>query len=360
VKTDISPRIIPVFIPHAGCPHQCVFCNQRAVTGSDATAPAVTAVAQAMVTCAGRGETDPRPVQIAFYGGNFLGLPPETVVALLAAAARFVESGQVDSIRFSTRPDTVSVDTLALVSRYPVATVEIGAQSMSDAVLARSRRGHRSGDTIRAVQLLKATGLEIGLQMMVGLPGDDDSTAIASGQAIAALAPDFVRIYPTVVLAGSPLARWYRQGRYRPLGLEAAVNVTKKLLILYHNCHIPVIRMGLQASAELDSGPSLLAGPYHPAFGHLVYEALFFDAICRRLSGQRQGQDVTIAVHPNNQSKLRGLKNRNIKRLKSRFQPQGLTIETNVGLAPEVVAVNGHVCPVYDGPGNTKTAGGDA
>ncbi|RUA01320.1 MAG: hypothetical protein DSY89_04860 [Deltaproteobacteria bacterium] len=357
MKRKVTPLVVPVFLPHAGCPHQCVFCDQHTVTGRSSPIADPAVVSRAMEIYAGNRSSGARPVQIAFYGGNFLGLPVRVVRAFLDAAARFVAAGRADSIRFSTRPDTVDDVRLGVLSDYPVSTVEIGAQSMSDRVLRQSRRGHGAADTIHAVELLKKNGFEVGVQMMVGLPGDTEKTALASGRDIAALAPAFVRIYPTLVLAGSPLGRQYSQGRYRPLDLEGAVQVTKRLRVIFYNRRIPVIRMGLQASAELEDGSSVMAGPYHPAFGHLVYEALFLDAVCSRFSDQPPDGTACLVVHPRNMSKLRGLNNRNMKRLTDQFHLRHLTVETDASLSCNTVVVNGHPCRLY---GNRPDAATDA
>lgn len=288
-----------------------------------------------------------RIVQIAFYGGNFLGLPANTVRLLLNAAKHFVTIGQVNGIRFSTRPDTVDDDRIALMKEYPVVTVEIGAQSMSNHVLAASRRGHDANQTVNAVSLLKENGFETGVQMMIGLPGDTDATVLDSGKAIAALAPDFVRIYPTVVLAGSPLGKWYGSGRYSPLSLERAVSLTKNLWVLFDQAGIPVIRMGLPASATLENGSTMLAGPYHPAFGHLVYETLIFDAICDSVKTQAFNESVDIHVHPRNLSKVTGIHSGNRKRLVAYFHPRPVHLISDKTIAIDQLIVNRQPCPLY-------------
>jgi len=340
-----TPLIVPVFMPHAGCPHRCVFCDQRSVTGKPPAIPDAKHIDRAMEIYA--NEPNDRPVQIAFYGGNFLGLPKNTIRSLLAAATRFVAAGRADGIRFSTRPDTISDERLALMGNYPVSIVEIGAQSMSDRVLAQSRRGHLACDTIQAVERLDAFGYQTGVQMMIGLPGDDIKTVLCTGRKIAALAPAFVRIYPTIVLAGSPLGRLYAKGQYHPLDLAAAVDLTKQLLVLFHGYHIPVIRMGLQASAELDTGSSVMAGPYHPAFGHLVYDALFFDAVMTGLGTDPPGDAIDIFVHSRNISKMRGLSNRNIQQLTDHFHPRRITVGTDDSIDLDSVVVNGHSRRLY-------------
>jgi histone acetyltransferase (RNA polymerase elongator complex component) len=320
IESTVKPFIIPVFIPHAGCPHQCVFCNQKAITRSEVLSPSTAQIEASIRSYLKYLTPGRKPVQIAFFGGNFLGIGRLEILRLLNAAANFVHEGIVDGIRFSTRPDTLTKDRLELLQGFPVSTIEIGAQSMNDAVLTMSRRGHTARDTARAVHQAKAGGYEVGIQMMVGLPGDDDAGAISTGRQIAALCPDFVRIYPAVVLEHSPLADWYRKGRYTPLSLSAGVSLVKRLYLMFQESHIPVIRMGLQATADLENGSILLAGPFHPAFGHLVIAESYRDRAIELLEGSGIALEaVTFRVNPKRISTMRGLKNENIHYLKNRF-----------------------------------------
>ena len=272
-----KPLIIPIFLPHAGCPHRCVFCDQSSITGvrSKKRSPKdVRDQIEAFLKFkTGRRNT----VQIAFFGGNFLGIPADEIKHLLAEAAEYVKTGRVNSIRFSTRPDTIDHPRLDLIKNFPVTTIELGVQSMDERVLSATKRGHSAADTEKAIQHLKELNYEVGVQLMVGLPGDTPERLIASAQRIARLKPDFIRIYPTVVLAGSPLAAWYRKGEYVPLSLEEGVRQVKDLYLLFKNKNIAVIRMGLQASEDLEYDSTVLAGPYHPAFGHLVYSEISLD-----------------------------------------------------------------------------------
>ena len=238
-----SPRpfIIPIFIPHAGCPHQCVFCNQVSITGAKQKMATPAELRFQIHEFLKYKKENRKPVQIAFFGGNFLGLKSEKIKSLLDSAAEFVRDGQVDGIRFSTRPDTINQQSLDIIKDYPVSTVELGVQSMDDQVLALAGRGHSASDTVRAVEQLKERHFSIGLQMMVGLPGDDEAGALTTAQRIADLGPDFVRIYPTLVVANSRLAGWYKNGDYAPLSLEEGVTPGKKNLSeIYkggHRCH---------------------------------------------------------------------------------------------------------------------------
>jgi histone acetyltransferase (RNA polymerase elongator complex component) len=339
---DMRPFIVPVFIPHAGCPHRCVYCNQAAVTGRAETLPGPDAFRNQVAAflkfrgCR-RGRT-----QIAFFGGNFLGLAEDSIRQLLAEAAGFVRAGDVQGIRFSTRPDTVSRRTLDILSGFPVQTVELGVQSMNPEVLQRSRRGHTPDDTVSAVGLLVDRGYEVGLQIMVGLPGDDENRLMETGRRIAELAPDFVRIYPTVVLSESPLEKWYRQGSYQPLALDAAVDLVRRLYGLFRTHSIPVIRMGLQATEDLAAGGVVLAGPWHPAFGHLVLCASFLTAARRALTeGGCPGLELILKVHPRNISRMRGMRNASCKLLKQDFGFRRVDVAPDPALAEDEIAVQG-------------------
>ena len=281
-----------------------------------------------------------KPVQIAFFGGNFLGLKSEEIKLLLDAATEFVRDGQVDGIRFSTRPDTINERSLDIIKDYPVSTVELGVQSMDDHVLDLAGRGHSASDTVRAVELLKERRFSIGLQMMVGLPGDDETGALTTAQKIIDLGPDFVRIYPTLVVANSRLARWYKSGDYTPLSLEKGVRLVKKIYLKFIEESIDVIRMGLQASEDLEDGTTVLAGPYHPAFGQLVHAEIFLDMAISAIESASFGKEtLTLFVNPRCISKMRGLNNSNIKRLKEQFHFQSIEVVPDASLAAEELMV---------------------
>ncbi|MGA6925415.1 MAG: radical SAM protein [Desulfosarcina sp.] len=314
------PLIIPVFIPHQGCPHRCIFCNQTVITGKTAQTPSPEQLCLEVERYLTFGKRTPCTTQISFFGGNFLGLDESTVVALLQAATPFVRRNEVDGIRFSTRPDTVTRRTLSLIQMFPVTTVELGVQSMNDRVLEVANRGHRAADTVEAADLLKARGYELGLQMMVGLPGDDDDGAMQTARRMAALRPDFVRIYPTVVLRGSQLAAWFGAGRYRPMQLAACIALVKRLYLFFRSLGIAVIRMGLQASDGLTPAGDFIAGPHHPAFGHLVHGEIVRDAIQSTLDKMETlPEPLPIASHPRMISRIQGLNQQNIIHLKKIF-----------------------------------------
>lgn len=339
--STLRPFIIPIFLPHAGCPHQCVFCNQTSITGVGPNRVSPATVEQQILEFLAYKGNDRRPVQVAFYGGNFLGLKKEDIERLLNVSAKFVISKNIDAIRFSTRPDTIDHDRIDIIQDYPVSTIELGAQSMDDRVLAMARRGHSALDTQRAVTLLKDRRYYIGLQMMVGLPEEDEISSLTTAHRIGELEPDFVRIYPTIVLKNSLLARWYENGTYRPWSLERSIAHVKTLYLFFKKKNIPVIRMGLQAAKDLDSGAAVLAGPYHPAFGHLVHSKIFLDMATEIIKVKGISRDaVELRVHPRSISKMRGMTNNNVEALKRRFQLQSLKIIPDPSLGEDKLALS--------------------
>jgi len=333
-NTDSRALIIPVFLPQRGCSHQCTFCNQFTITGVRPERPLAEELRFQAERFLKYQKRRPPRVQLALYGGNFLGLPQNTVKTLLTEATGLLKKWPDSGIRFSTRPDTITPERLVLIREFPVQTVEIGAQSMNDCVLARAERGHTADDTVKAVALLKERPYEIGIQMMTGLPADTPADALESGRQIVALAPAFVRIYPVLVLKNSPLAKQFHNGRYIPPSLEESVTLVKQLWQLFDQNGIAVIRMGLQATETLIRKGEILAGPFHPSFGHLVYEALFFDKAAAILTAaypdtQSIGATIKLSVHPRDVSKLRGLNNRNIRRFKDKFKVADVKVITD-------------------------------
>ncbi|MBI5887535.1 MAG: radical SAM protein [Deltaproteobacteria bacterium] len=258
--------IIPIFIPFAGCPSRCVFCDQEGITGKGQMPSAgdVTRVIEShLASWKGSGEKE-----AAFYGGTFTALPVETQRRYLEVAFGYVRSGGLDSLRVSTRPDCVSNETVELLTAYGVKTVELGVQSMDDEVLKLSGRGHGVNDSIEAVRLLKEHGLTVGLQFMPGLPGDTEAAIIKTAEEMIALRPAFARVYPALVLKGTALHRMYLDGQYSPWPLDEMVKICERILTLFNQAGIPIVRMGLQPTTELRE--SIVDGPYHPSFRQLV------------------------------------------------------------------------------------------
>jgi histone acetyltransferase (RNA polymerase elongator complex component) len=323
--------IIPFFIPHAGCPHQCVFCNQTNITGQDRPASARdVAVTIDRYLASRTGSFTPindhrssiiNPnVHLAFYGGSFTALPLDEQEAYLQAARPFIESGRIADIRLSTRPDCISGKVLDLLARYRVKTVELGVQSMDDRVLALAGRGHTARDTVNAVALLREYRFTVGLQLMPGLPGDSADLFRATVDTVIGLKPDFVRLYPALVIKGTPLERLFRSGKYDPLPLDAAVSTCREAYTKFEGAGISVVRMGLQPTEELERPGTILAGPYHPAFGQLVESSIFLDKMRALLrEGRKKRKTAVFGVNPREVSAAVGQRRENIERLKQEF-----------------------------------------
>ncbi|MFH1984020.1 MAG: radical SAM protein [Pseudomonadota bacterium] len=335
------PLIVPVFIPHAGCPHRCAFCDQTAITGKTRL-PTTATVHDTVRAWQAHSRHRGRPLQIAYYGGNFLGIPTDAMATLLEAAATHVTADPLSGIRFSTRPDTISPERLAAIAPYPVQLVELGVQSLDNDVLCASQRGHDAETAVTAVQRLSAAGHRVGVQLMVGLPGDTAATAMATAREVAAWRPEAVRIYPTIVLKNSRLADWTLQGRYRPWDLDTAVALVADMVRVFARKDIPVIRMGLHADDGLLGTGAIVAGPYHPAFGHLVQCRLFRDALHRELDHRRPLPGcITVGVHPRSRSRAGGWRNTTAAALKQIFSVE-LCITTDTALSEDQLWVDHH------------------
>ena len=337
-----NPLVIPVFIPHFGCPHQCAFCNQSIITSQESKLPdkiTIHNIVNQYLQYKGKREQ----VEIAFFGGNFLGLPHDNIIQLLDMIQPYIKEKKIDGIRFSTRPDTITRSILELVKPYNISAVELGVQSMNDEALLGSKRGHTSMDTINAMGLLKEYSFKIGVQVMVGLPGDTKVSLFESTKKVALLAPDFARIYPLMVLKGSLLEHWYCQGRYAPLSLEESIRLVKIMLGIFKAADIKVIRMGLQASDIMEDKTKLLAGPWHPAFGHLVYSEILYDFVCKGIDLYKEGggsREIILSVNPKSESRLRGNKNINLKRLSQSYSEFDFLIRPDEMIPLDQIEIN--------------------
>lgn len=320
--------IIPIFITHQGCPHRCVFCNQEITTDRTGGLPSVAEVQNRIASFLRTLEGRPERREVAFYGGTFTALSLEDQKALLHGVHPFIDENGVDGIRVSTRPDAIDAKGLSLLAGYDVQTVEVGAQSMVDEILWNCRRGHTSRDVIRSVRLVRSMGFEVGIQIMLGLPGEDMDLFLTTVRRVVDLAPDFVRIYPLLVMKGSPLEKLFQRGLYTPLSLGEAVQWAKEGLELLEQAQIPVIRVGLQATPRLEAFGTILAGPYHPAFRSLVESSIFYDMACRLLGGRENGEShrVKFLIAPGDRSYLTGERRENLTRLKKVYGLESIEI----------------------------------
>ena len=327
---------IAVFVPHNGCPNQCSFCNQRTISGaSKQPEPSDVAIAceKAM-----QGGCEGADVQLAFFGGSFTAIDRGYMISLLEAAQPYIKSGFLSKgIRISTRPDFIDGEVLSLLKEYGVCAIELGAQSMSDNVLALNKRGHTAEDVEKASKLIKSYGFELGLQMMTGLYGSDDEDSIMTAEKFISLSPDTVRIYPTVVLPGTLLAELYLSGEYKVPSLDESVELCSHLLEMFDEAGINVIRLGLHA--QQDVCEEYLAGGYHPALRELCEGEIYYRKIKSALEDKPHGSyEITVASAEI--SKAVGQKKKNIIRLAelgynckvkgdSRYKRYELTVERN-------------------------------
>ena len=303
---------VAVFVPHIGCPRQCSFCNQRAITGG-AKAPSPEDVRAAAETAARDLGDRAGGAEIAFFGGSFTAVPREYMLSLLEIAEKSVKDFGFAGIRCSTRPDAVDGEVLQLLRDYGVTAVELGAQSMDDEVLAANRRGHTAAQTVLASRLVREAGLELGLQMMTGLFRDTEEKTLETAEKLIACRPATVRVYPAVVLRGTELALKYERGEYRPQTLEEAVGLCARLLRRFEAAGVKVIRMGLHAERDVEE--QKLAGPYHPAFRELVQSRVFLERLLPQL--QRRGPGAyAIRVAPQSVSEAVGQKRGNVEALR--------------------------------------------
>ena len=235
-----------------------------------------------------------RIIEAAFFGGSFTGISAEKQEALLGAAHKFLKSGEIDGIRLSTRPDYISENILERLLKYGVTTVELGVQSMDNDVLRLSGRGHTRETVISAVALLKKYPFKIGLQMMTGLPGDTPRRALETARSIAGLGPDFVRIYPTLVLKDTYLEKMYKNGSYKPQSVSEAVDVLKSIMPVFTERNIPIIRVALAVTEEISPGGAVVAGPFHPAIRELAEGEIYFDKMCEILDRDKTVKGFSV------------------------------------------------------------------
>jgi len=314
-----------------------VFCDQEKIAGARGLLPSAEEMRSKIELY--RESAGGRELEVAFYGGTFTSLPVADQSYLLGALQPLLSSGCVNSLRLSTRPDAVDHRSAAFLKEMGVTTVELGVQSLDEEVLQLSCRGHSVADAQRAVGALKEAGLSVGVQLMTGLPGDTEQRSLSSLELALALQPSFLRIYPALVISDTGLADLYRAGTYQPQSLDEAVSLCKRMLLTARRAAVPVIRLGLQPTAELDSPGVILAGPYHPAFGQLVEAELCYDLMCALAGGLPGGSEVTFLAPTGRVSDLVGQKRRNLIRLSERFDLRVRGVREEGTLPPTAISV---------------------
>ena len=303
---------VALFVPDEGCPHRCSFCNQKTISGK--VTPLKTEDIISAVETAISGNKDTSEGEIAFFGGSFTAIERSYMLSLLKTAKPYIDKGLFKGIRISTRPDKIDEEVLLLLKEYGVTSIELGCQSMSNEVLSMNNRGHTAEDVVKAGKLIKEYGFEFGVQMMTGLYGDTDETAIKTAEKLISLNPDTARIYPTVVLEGTHLASLYKEGKYKPQTVEEAVNLCSKLLQIFYENNIPVIRLGLHSGGNVEEG--YMAGAYHPAFREKCESAVYYKRVKEMLieRGIKNGE-IKITVGSKFVSQMTGQGKENIKKL---------------------------------------------
>jgi radical SAM enzyme (TIGR01210 family) len=334
--------IIPIFVPHKGCPHDCIFCNQKKITGQtgEVTALEVKAKIEEYLTTI---PNEARHIEVAFFGGSFTAIPLDYQRELLEAAFEYIRNFRISTIRVSTRPDCIDHEIAENLKKYGVSIVELGVQSMDKEVLQISNRGHSPEDVIKAIAILKEYGFIVGVQMMIGLPGDSEQKALETARKLISLKPDIARIYPALVIKNTYMEDMYRKGEYKPLTLEEAVLQSKKLLILFEGSGVNVIRIGLQPTENIALGKDVVAGPFHPSIRHMVESLIYRDIIVYLLKKTQENQkEIVIKVNPKIISEVVGHKKSNIEFIKSEFFIDKLELIQDSGVeAGTIVLITG-------------------
>lgn len=315
--------IIPIFVPHLGCPNDCTFCNQKKISGQTKNVKAED-VKNTIEYYLNNFKDDNKYIEVAFFGGSFTGIDVDKQKELLSVAYEYIKNKKIDSIRISTRPDYINKEILKMLKSYGVKTIELGVQSTNDYILNKSKRGHTFEDVKKASKLIRKNGFILGHQMMVGLPESTRQDEINTAKDLIKLKPKIVRIYPVLVIKGTQLEKDYESEEYTPLTVEQAVETAKDLLVLFNKKKINVIRIGLQNTNEITDPNSkksqVVAGPYHPAFRQLVESRLWYDNIANEI--KKVNSNVThiqIDVNPSDINNAVGHKRINIEKINDTY-----------------------------------------
>ena len=314
-----KPYIIPIFVPHLGCPNDCVFCNQKSISGQtkQVTKEDVKNIIEEHLKYIKKDSK----VEVAFFGGSFTGIEESKQEELLAAAYEYIKQKKVDSIRISTRPDYIDKKILKRLKKYKVKTIELGVQSANDYILKKAGRGHTFEDVVKASKLIRWYGFDLGHQMMVGLPESTTVDEINTAKQLIKLKPKMVRIYPVLVIKNTKLEKDYNDGKYKPLTVTQAVEVCKELVKLFVKKYIEVIRIGLQPTDTItnpeDEKSEVVAGPFHPAFRQLVESGMWYDVIVEKIKQlNTKVKEVVVTVNPADVNNVIGQRKDNINNLR--------------------------------------------
>lgn len=327
--------IIPIFIPHRGCPNDCVFCNQKIIT---ARQPQITeediknTIETYLPTLENRGL---EIIEIAFFGGSFTGIPMDQQSRYLAVAKEYKDRGRIDKIHLSTRPDYIDHATLHNLKSYGVDIIELGVQSLDDEVLRLSNRGHDSKAVYQAAELITAYGFELGIQLMIGLPGDSYETCLYSAEQTVKIGPSIARLYPTIVIDDTALMAMYRSGSYHPLTTDEAVEVTKEMYKVLHKAGIHIIRVGLKSTDLINENGQIAGDTYHPAFRQLVEGQIAREMIEQQLEHCNDLETVTVSSNAHCFSNLIGNRKRNKLYFRQKYPHMKISYKVDRTLADQ-------------------------
>ncbi len=320
-------EVYPIFLPFKGCPFKCAYCNQHQLTGQAGDFPSLDTIRNKLEQMLKTGSSPSSGTtyrQIAYYGGTFTGMPAKTQDQLLGLGQQFIEVGRVNSLRISTRPDFLDKETLLRLSSRGVKTIEIGVQTLNEEILRQigrcNSKWHYNLTSLKhIIEAARQLGVEIIIQIMPGLPGWDEKEKKETIEGLKELGPNGVRIFPTIVVEGTELERLYRQGSYKPLSLEAAVQICKDISYALEESGICVLKIGLQPSEFFGTGKGVVAGPFHPSLGHMVETAKYRDRVDELITELKQAKKVSFHVHPNQVSSFVGLGRKSLEEIKSHY-----------------------------------------
>ena len=304
--------IIPIFVPHYGCPHDCVFCNQRKITGvnSGITEEEVEKIIDDHLATFKKDSF----IEVAFFGGSFTAINISEQKALLKIPFKYKQKGLIDEIRLSTRPDAIDLDILEMLKTFTVDTIELGVQSLDIDVLEQSERGHNDNVVYESSKLIKENGFNLGLQMMLGLPCDTKEKSLLTAKKLLQIGPSFIRIYPTLVIKNTKLEFLMNNNLYTPISIEDTIDISAKILMLFTANNIPVIRIGLQTTENIQLGKDVVGGPFHPALRQLVEEKIFKTLFLDYIKAEKidlRSKNITITCSNLYASVIAGQKGKN-------------------------------------------------
>lgn len=344
--------IIPIFVPHEGCPHDCAFCNQGKITGEETDhikgpkfklENSVNAkfvkdtVSEYIKTIKKEDDTT---VELSFFGGTFTAIDISKQRRLLSVAKEYKEKGIIDFIRLSTRPDYIDDDILSHLKSFNVDIIELGVQSLDEEVLLKSTRGHSSDDVKKASRLIKDYGFTLGHQIMLGLPSDNKEKDIETTKKSISMKPDIARIYPALTIKDTAMEYMYNNNMYVPYSLDECVDIAKECYKLYINSGVKIIRVGLQATDNITDGEDIITGPFHPAFRELVESSIICDSLYDLIIKQKKVLTVSLVISNKSISKLYANKKRYFLELTQKLKGVNIAVNVDFNLDKNIIDVN--------------------